>query len=178
MAAAPERSNVEVVVTNAGFAITPPPGYEPMETGEATSRRAQWKCVKDDDTIALLTVSRTGTRMPSPDGRKLLRIAEQLTKQSVPRGAEAVCVSARSLPEEHGRKHVETYRSYVEGLSRQHSIFRFLAERDGEIIMIAISTSQDVPESELEEQAELVASSFRRLGDKRARATKKWWQIF
>jgi hypothetical protein len=177
-----------VAIEAAGFSIEPPPRYLLASRKDAPKKRATWSRVSfsGTDGIELLTVSRTGTRLTAADGRKLARIAEELTKQSAPKGAAAVRVSARALPDEGGRKHAETYRAHVDGPSRQHSIFRWLAEDDGEIVMIAIGASSCVPLEELADEAEAVARSYRPLEPKldaptppQARErTKRWWQIF
>jgi len=164
----------EVEIKAAGFAITPPPRYQLVEKDPPSPKLASWSRVSfsGTDGIQLLTVSRTGTRLPARNGRKLARIAEELTRASVPAGSEAVRVSAVALPDERGRSHAETYHAYMKGASRQQSLFRWFTERDGEVVMIALGTAMCVPLDELAEDAEAVVRSFRRLG------VKKWWQIF
>ncbi|MDI1449615.1 hypothetical protein [Polyangium sp. 6x1] len=164
----------EVVITAAGFSVTPPPRYRLVEKDPPSRKLASWSRVSfsGTDGIQLLTVSRTGTRLAERNGRKLARIAEDLTRKAVPEGAEAVRVSAVALPDERGRSHAETYHAYAMGASRQQSVFRWFIEPDGEVVMIALGAAMCVPVDELAEDAEAVVRSFRRLGE------KKWWQIF
>jgi len=161
-------------ITAAGFAITPPPRYRLVEKDPPSPKLASWSRVSfsGTDGIQLLTVSRTGTRLAERNGRKLARIAEELTRASVPAGAEAVRVSAVALPDERGRSHAETYHAYANGASRQQSVFRWFTEPDGEVVMMALGAAMCVPVDELGDDAEAVVRSFRRLG------AKKWWQIF
>ncbi len=165
----------EVEVKSAGFAIEPPPRYRRVEDETPSQKRASWSRVSfsGTDGIQLLTVSRTGTRIEDRKGRKLARIAEELTRASVPAGAEGVRVSAVALPDERGRCHAETYRAYVESASRQQSLFRWITEPDGEVIMVAFGAAMCVPVDELADDAEAVVRSFRRLDSSK----KKWWQI-
>ncbi|MDI3287245.1 hypothetical protein [Polyangium sp. 15x6] len=164
----------EVEVSAAGFAVTPPPRYRHVAKDPPSPKLASWSRVSfsGTDGIQLLTVSRTGTRLAERNGRKLARIAEDLTRAAVPAGAEGVRVSAVALPDERGRSHAETYHAYVKGASRQQSLFRWFTEPDGEVVMIAIGAAMCVPLDELADDAEAVVRSFRRLG------VKKWWQIF
>jgi len=184
---AAEESKGPDIIATAGFSVTPPPRYLLSSPKDKPSKRATWSRVSfsGTDGIDMLTVSRTGTRLDNPSGLVLSRIAEKITKQSVPAGAENVRISARALPDTKGRKHAETYRAYVEHASRQHSIFRWIADEDGEVIMIAVGASQCVPVEEMAADAEAVASSYVRVGGGGASppspakaAKKKWWQIF
>ncbi|MDC3960270.1 hypothetical protein [Polyangium jinanense] len=163
----------EVEITAAGFAVTPPPRYRLVEKNPPSPKLASWSRVSfsGTDGIQLLTVSRTGTRLAERNGRKLARIAEDLTRASVPAGAEGVRVSAVALPDERGRSHAETYHAYAKGASRQQSLFRWFTEPDGEVVMVAFGAAMCVPVDELADDAEAVVRSFRRLG------AKKWWQI-
>ncbi|MBK9265719.1 MAG: hypothetical protein IPM54_38765 [Polyangiaceae bacterium] len=170
----------ESEVVEADFAIEPPPRFLRMKADKPSNKRASWSRVSfsGTDGIELLTVSRTGTRLSEPNGRSLSRIAEAITKQTVPAGASSVQVSARALKSKPGRAEAETYRAHVEGNSKQHSLFRWFTEENKEVVMVALGASQCVPMDELEDDAAAVVQSFRRLGAATSSTSekKKWWQ--
>lgn len=173
--------SVEEELTEAGFAITPPPGFTRVPTDKPSNRRAAWRRggPKKSHGIELLTVSRTGNRLDKPTGRLLAKIAETITKSSVPAGATGVQVSARALAPARWWVQAETYRAHEEGTSRQHSIFRWFTDEQNEVVMVAIGASQEVPMEQLEEDAAAVVDSYRSLGKaKKDVAQKKWWDFF
>ncbi len=180
--AARDASADEDEVTEADFAIEPPPRFLRAYSDKPSAKRASWSRVSfsGTDGIELLTVSRTGTRLDRVNGRALARIAEAITKTSVPKGATSVQVSARALEGKAGEAHAETYRAHVEGTSRQHSLFRWFTDKDHEVVMVAIGAAQCVPMAELEDEAAQVVASFRRLStpSREKDSAKKWWQIF
>jgi hypothetical protein len=167
----------EDAVVDAGFAIVPPDGFVRIESDKPSSRRASWRRVGSSGAggIELLTVSRTGTRLDKPSGRVLARIAEAITRSSVPVGATAVQVSARALAWKHEQVHAEQYRAH-----RQHSLFRWFTDENDEVVMVAIGASQSIPMEQLDEDAASVVDSFRYLvsSPKKPAPKKKWWQFF
>lgn len=188
---APEEAGGEDVVERLGFAITPPPRYLRMRDREDAGARAVYSRVSfsGTDGVQLLTVSRPDTKIARPTGASLLRIAEKITKQSVPDGVSDVLLGARVLAAGEDTCHVETYRAYSAAGQSQHSVFHWIGEADGSVALVAIGTSLCVPKKELARDAEAVARSFRRLvveavevpGKADAEAPKKpkkWWQIF
>jgi len=172
----------ECEVREADFAIEAPPRFLRLHDDIPSNKRASWSKVSfsGTDGIEILTVSRTGTRLSEPNGRSLSRIAEAITKSSVPEGATSVQVSARALKSKPGRAEAETYRAHVEGNNAQHSLFRWFTEENNEVVMVAMGASQCVPVDELEDAAGAVVDSFRRLGagERSSGKTKKWWQMF
>jgi len=170
-------------VVEAQFAIQPPAGFTRVPSDKPSDRRASWRRAgpkgKGSSGIELLTVSRTGNRLDKPTGRLLAKIAEAITKSSVPAGATGVQVSARALPVAGGRVHAETYRAHEEGSNRQHSLFRWFTDENNEVVMVAIGGSQDIPMEQLESDAADVVDSYRSLVKaKKKPAPKKWWDIF
>lgn len=168
-------------VFEANFAITPPAGFARVSADKPSDRRASWRRVgpKGSSGIELLTVSRTGNRLDKPTGRLLAKIAEAITKSSVPAGATGVQVSARALPQGAGRVHAETYRAHEEGSSRQHSLFRWFTDENNEVVMVAIGGSQEIPMEQLESDAAMVVDSYRPLVKARKKPIKKkWWDFF
>ena len=176
----------EDVVASAGFAITPPPRYLRAQAGEAPDKRASWSRVSfcGTDGVQTLTVSRLSASIGAQGAEKLARLAEKITKESVPEGVSGVRLEAAAKPDEGGRRNAETYRAYVDHGSPQHSIFRWVAEPNGSIVLVALGASQCVPRDELAGDAESVARSFRLLATKSKAPVgepppkKKWWQIF
>lgn len=172
---------VEEEVKEAGFAITPPAGFARVPSDKPSNRRASWRRVgpKKSGEIELLTVSRTGNRLNKPTGRLLAKIAEAITKSSVPAGATGVQVSARALPPARWWVQAETYRAHEEPTRRQHSIFRWFTDEQNEVVMVAIGGSQEIPMEQLEEHAAAVVDSYRSLvTSKKDPAKKKWWDFF
>lgn len=171
----------EDAVVEAGFVIVPPAGFVRIDTDKPSPRRASWhRASVGSGGVELLTVSRTGTRLDKPSGRVLARIAEAITRSSVPAGATGVQVSARALPGKPGQAHAETYRAHDEGPSRRHSLFRWFTDENGEVVMVALGASQSIRMEQLDEDAASVVDSFRYLvpQQKKPAPKKKWWQIF
>lgn len=182
MKEAHETESAEDEVVEAGFVIVPPVGFVRIASDKPSPRRASWRRVTPGQTdgVELLTVSRTGTRLDKPSGRVLAKIAEALTKSSVPEGATSVQVSARALAGKPGQAHAETYRAHEEGTSKRHSLFRWFTDDNGEVVMVALGASQSLPMEDLEQDAASVVDSFRYLvaTPKKPPAKKKWWQFF
>jgi hypothetical protein len=176
-----ETEPTEDEVVEAGFAIVLPTGFVRIASDKPSPRRASWRRVTPGQTdVELLTVSRTGTRLDKPSGRVLAKIAEALTKSSVPEGATSVQVSARALAGKPGQAHAETYRAHEEGTSKRHSLFRWFTDDNGEVVMVALGASQSIRMEQLEEDAASVVDSFRYLVSvpKKPTEKKKWWQFF
>jgi hypothetical protein len=181
----------EDVVVEAGFAIVPPTGFERVSSDKPSARRASWRRIgfgekntkpssKEFGGIELLTVSRTGTRLDKPTGRVLAKIAETITKSSIPAGATGVQVSARALAGKPGQAQAETYCAHDEGKNRRHSLFRWFTDDDNEVVMVAVGGSYVIPMEKLEEDAAAVVASYRSLvrATKKAPVKKKWWDFF
>jgi len=171
----------EDAVVEAGFAIVPPAGFVRVVSDKPSPKRASWRrAVDGSSSVELLTVSRTGTRLDKPSGRVLAKIAEAITRSSVPPGATAVQVSARALAGKPGHVHAETYRAHDEGSNRRHSLFRWFADESGDVVMVAIGASQSVRMEQLDDDAASVVDSFRYLVSQPPKPApkKKWWQIF
>ena len=172
----------ECEVREADFAIEAPPRFLRLHDDIPSTKRASWSKVSfsGTDGIEILTVSRTGTRLSEPNGRSLSRIAEAITKSSVPEGATSVQVSARALKSKPGRAEAETSRAHVEGNNHLQALFRWFDEEKKEVVMLAVGLSPMVTGGEHERVARAVVDSFRRLGagERSSGKTKKWWQMF
>ncbi len=170
----------EDVVVEAGFAIVPPVGFVRIISDKPSAKRASWRRESaGSGGVELLTVSRTETCLDKPNGRLLAKIAETITRSSVPERATAVQVSARALAGKPGQAHAETYRAHEEGSIRQHSLFRWFTGENSEVVMVAIGASQSVRMEQLDDDAASVVDSFRYLVSQPKKPhAKKWWQVF
>ena len=174
-----DKNEAEEEVEDAGFAVVPPSGFVRVVNQKSAANRACWRRVHpNSDEVELLTVSRTGSRLDQPTGRRLAKVAEKITKASVPANAKRVQVSARALAGKPGEAHAETYRAHEDGARRQHSLFRWFTNDRGDIVMVAIGASDRVSMEQLEQDAGAVVESFRELKKKTEPNVKKWWQFF